>query len=686
MYLLCLLLLWWEGPAPLAQVPQRDTRIDSLQRLLATAAPDSGRVLLLAQLAYEHTQTAPLATIFYGKQALQLAQKLRYQRGEAWALVRLGSGFREAGNYPAALQVGLQGLRMAEALRDPELMGRATNALGYLNWEQGNSRTALAYFFQAKAVAEKSRNIKLLTRVMGNIGNVYVQLNRLDSALLYSRRGYALDLSQHDLTSEAGDAAMLGNIYSGLGKPQLAQRYYRSSIERASGQRITFALCRAYLGQARLYQRQHGHGSDSALHAGRQALAAGQLGHYPKGILEASQFLASVYAARRDSAAAFRYLTLASTTRDSLFSRTKMAQVQALDVSERLRQQELADQAAEAAAQRRYHWLLAALASALPALLLLWLNNRHKQHTNLQLNAQNAQIVSQRDQLSSTLVQLQATQAQLVQSEKMAFLGELTAGIAHELQNPLNFVKNFAEVSADLLDEMNGESREAGRASVLEQEILAGLKQNLQKISQHGQRATSIIKGMLEHSRTGTGRREPTDLNALADESLRLAYQGLRTKDKGFTAKLTTCLDPALPPVFIVAQDISRVLINLFTNSFYAVKQRGLEHADPAYQPEVTVTTKALPDQVEIRIRDNGTGMSEKVKARIFHPFFTTKPVGEGTGLGLSLSHDIITQSHGGTLTMESKEGEFTEFIICLPGAGVTSVDAKPEPGPAGLL
>ncbi|MCC3153746.1 ATP-binding protein [Hymenobacter sp. BT770] len=668
MNIFLLLLLWWAGPESLFPAPQHDARIDSLQRLLATAPPDSARVLLLAQLAYEHTQTAPLSTIYYGQQALQLAQKLQFPRGEAWALVRLGSGFREAGNYPAALQVGLQGLRMAEALHDPELIGRATNALGYLNWEQGNSRTALAYLFRAKTVAEKSQNVKLLTRVMGNIGNVYVQLNRLDSALLYSQKGYALDLNQHDLTSEVGDAAMLGNIYSGLGRPQLAQRYYRSSIARATGQRITFALCRAYLGQARLYQRQHGPTSDSALYSGRQALAAGQLGQYPKGILEASQFLASAYAARRDSAAAFRYLTLASTTRDSLFSRTKMAQVQALDVSERLRQQELADQAAEAAAERRYHWLLAALASTLPALLLLWLNNRHKQRANQQLNAQNAQIAHQRDELSSTLEQLQATQAQLVQSEKMAFLGELTAGIAHELQNPLAFVKNFADVSALLVDDMADGSPHRPTPDHSQGILLAGLKQNLREISEHGQRATSIISGMLARSRNGSAPLAPTNLNQLTEEYLRLAYQGLRAKDPSFHAARTKHLAPNLRPVPAVASDLGRVLLNLFTNAFYAVQQRQ-KLGEAGYVGEVSVSTRQLPTgYVEIRVRDNGTGIPEAVKEKVFQPFFTTKPTHEGTGLGLSLSHDIVTQSHGGTLTVESQEGEFTEFIICLPG------------------
>ena len=653
--------------------PRPRARTDSLRLRLATTPPDSDRVLLLAQLAYEHTQTDPLATIAYGKQALLLAQQLRFRRGEGLALVRLGSGFREAGNYPAALQVGLQGLRLAEGLRNPELTGRAVNALGYLYWEQGNSRPALAYFFRAKAVAEKSHNLPLLTRVMGNIGNVYTQLNQLDSALIYSLRGYALDLSQHDLTSEVGDAATLGNIYAGLGRPRLAQQYYRGSIRRATGQRITVALCRAYLGQARLVRRRPGARADSAFYFGRQALAAGQQGHYPRGVLEASQFLAAAHAARHDSATAFRYLTLASATRDTLFSQTRMAQVQALDVSERLRQQELADQLAQATEERRYHLLLALLASAGLVLLLLWRTNRIRQHANQQLNARNDQIATQRDELGTALTQLKDTQAQLVQSEKMAFLGELTAGIAHELQNPLNFVKNFAEVSTDLVNDMAGDRSAATRDTALEREILAGLKQNLRQISQHGQRASSIIKDMLEHSRTGTSQRVLTNLNELTEEYLCLAHQDQQANDKSPAIMLTTIYDPALPPVAVAPQNLGRVLLNLFTNAFNAVRQRQ-RAGGAGYVPEVRVSTHRLADgRVEIRVRDNGTGIPAAVREKVFQPFFTTKPASKGTGLGLSLGYEIVTQGHGGTLTITSEEGEFTEFVISLP-------PAQPEP------
>lgn len=282
-----------------------------------------------------------------------------------------------------------------------------------------------------------------------------------------------------------------------------------------------------------------------------------------------------------------------------------------------------------------------------------------------------AEITSQKEELEHAIAELRTTQTQLIQSEKMASLGELTAGIAHEIQNPLNFVNNFSEVSVELIDELADEQQKPDRDTELEAELLADLKQNLQKITHHGSRASSIVRGMLQHSRTSTGQREPTDLNALCDEYLRLAYHGLRAKDKTFNAQFSADLDQSLGLVSVVPQDLGRVLLNLFTNAFYAVQQRqkqvGPTTIGVTYQPTVTVQTRCTNGQAEIRVIDNGTGMPEAVKAKIFQPFFTTKPTGEGTGLGLSLAYDIVTKGHGGTLTVASFPGEGTTFTIKLP-------------------
>ena len=274
------------------------------------------------------------------------------------------------------------------------------------------------------------------------------------------------------------------------------------------------------------------------------------------------------------------------------------------------------------------------------------------------------QVQQRTDALQRSLTELRATQTQLIQKEKMASLGELTAGIAHEIQNPLNFVNNFSEVSAELMAELE-EAQAAGDGEEVSA-LAADVRQNLTKINQHGQRASGIVKGMLEHSRASTGERAPTDLNALCDEYLRLAYHGLRAKDKTFNATLETDFAPDLPLVEGVGADLGRVLLNLFTNAFYAVQQRQLA-GESGYAPTVSVSTRGVGQQVEIRVSDNGTGMSEAVQTKIFQPFFTTKPTGEGTGLGLSLSYDIITKGHGGTLTVESYSGTGTKFLITLP-------------------
>ncbi|GAB4001720.1 hypothetical protein GCM10028807_58570 [Spirosoma daeguense] len=290
-----------------------------------------------------------------------------------------------------------------------------------------------------------------------------------------------------------------------------------------------------------------------------------------------------------------------------------------------------------------------------------------KDELEYQVSLRTAEITHQKEELEKALVDLKATQTQLIHSEKMASLGELTAGIAHEIQNPLNFVNNFSEVSIEIIEELAEEQAKPNRDTELEAELLADLKQNLQKITHHGGRASSIVKGMLQHSRAGSGQREPADLNALADEYLRLAYHGLRAKDKTFNATLNTDFDKSLGKVSVLSQDLGRVLLNLFTNAFYAVQQRKKNQNEPGYQPTVTVTTRCTNKRAVITVHDNGTGMPEAVQQKIFQPFFTTKPTGEGTGLGLSLSYDIVTKGHNGTINVVSKEGEGTTFTITLP-------------------
>jgi len=272
--------------------------------------------------------------------------------------------------------------------------------------------------------------------------------------------------------------------------------------------------------------------------------------------------------------------------------------------------------------------------------------------------------------LQKSLDDLKAAQTQLIQSEKMASLGELTAGIAHEIQNPLNFVNNFSEVSTELVDEMNDEIEKGNLEDA--KQIAQDLRQNLEKINHHGKRAGEIVKGMLQHSRSSSGVKELTDINALCDEYLRLSYHGLRAKDKSFNATIKTDFDNSIGKINIIPQDIGRVVLNLLTNAFYAVDEKKKLNI-PAYEPTVTISTNCSPlpwrgvgGEVQITVSDNGNGIPQKILDKIFQPFFTTKPTGQGTGLGLSLSYDIV-KAHGGELKVDTKEGEGSVFIIQLP-------------------
>ena len=293
--------------------------------------------------------------------------------------------------------------------------------------------------------------------------------------------------------------------------------------------------------------------------------------------------------------------------------------------------------------------LIVLLGGILLTAIILYRNYRQKQKAN--------------KVLESTLTNLKSTQSQLIQSEKMASLGELTAGIAHEIQNPLNFVNNFSEVNSELIKELRSEVIKGNMEEV--DAIANDIESNSEKINHHGKRAADIVKGMLQHSRSSNGVKEPTDINALCDEYLRLSYHGLRAKDKSFNATMKTDFDNSIGNINIIPQDIGRVILNLINNAFYAASQNPPSGGRGA-EPTVWVSTKRIGDKVFISVKDNGPGIPQKILDKIFQPFFTTKPTGQGTGLGLSLSYDII-KAHGGELKVETEESEGSKFIILLP-------------------
>ncbi|TGE15808.1 ATP-binding protein [Hymenobacter elongatus] len=621
--------------------------LDSLRRLARQPQPDSNRVVLLCQISDQYWALRTDSAEAYARRALALARRARYQHGEGEALNRLGAALRES-NLARALELFQESLRIAEARHDLPLQAQNLRSIGIIYVYLRDRKQGLSYYFQALRIGQQLHAERRVVIELSNIGLAYDLYNELDSARYYQQQAYQLAQRLHTPTNYI--LYGLGNVARKQGQLAAARNYYHRSILESAALRHQRSSNFAYVGLATLQQQQGL--LDSSNYYARLGCTAAQKNGFLRGVLNASTLLTQNFKSRGPADSALKYQSLMLAMKDTLFGQEKVMRLQSVNYQERQRaQQAAADQAALRARYRTYG-LLAGLLGLLVLVGVLVRHHRQQQRANAALQA--------------SLAELKTTQHQLVQREKMAFLGELTAGVAHELQNPLSFVKKFAEVSTDLVDEINGAQRLA-RDGRLEREILDGLKQNILNISQHGQRATAIIKGMLEHARTGSAPREATDLNALAEENLRLAYQGMRNEHPDFQATLTTRLAPELPHIAVIAPDLGRVLLNLCTNALYAVRQRQLQEADAAYRPEVSITTSKQPTGVEIRVRDNGTGMSQSVQAKIFQPFFTTKPVGEGTGLGLSLSHDIISTGHGGMLAVESAVGAGTEFIITLP-------------------
>jgi signal transduction histidine kinase len=607
---------------------------------------------------YRHCSEYELASA-YSQQARQNFQRVSNRRGQTRSLYNLACIFSEQGRYVESLTANLQGLALAEAEHDQRW-------LAFLNAQLGITSTCLGEFDQAQRYlteglrwARQSGDATTLGHVHRGLGDLY----RRQGKWAQAQRHYERDaVIFKRLENEAG--SLLADI--NIGDMQERQGHYAEalalgfrSLARARRLQALGEVPRAQLVLARAYL--HAGRADSAVAYGQQSLRAAQHNGAKEHSRDASEILAQASFRLGHFAQAYRYEQLFGSYKDTLNNSDLQRQAAVLafraELAKKQAQIGLLTKNGQLIQKQNQKqrvvliWALLSLGAVGGLSMVLWRNNAQKQQAY-------ALLKRQQDEL-------RAAQNQLVQAEKWAFVGELSAGIAHELQNPLSFMKNFAEVSTAMLDK----SYVARPAAELEQEILAGLKQNLLQISQHGQRASSIINDMLEHARTGTGQRIATDLNALAAESLDLAYQGLQATDKTFRATLDRDLDPRLNPVAVVPQDLRRVLLNLCANAMYAVRERQQQAVGlpAAYQPTVAVITRQCPGKVEIRVRDNGVGMSAGVQAKIFQPFFTTKPVGEGTGLGLSLSHDIVVAGHGGTLTVESREEHGTEFRITLP-------------------
>ncbi len=487
-----------------------------------------------------------------------------------------------------------------------------------------------------------------------NLGTAFMLNNQYDSSFKYLSKAYAETLE--DEVWHPVFSMFFGDLQFRMGKRESGIKYLLESL-RFFEHETPYGLSDVCKMLARCYRDMYM--TDSAIYYAEKGLDAARSIGFKFSVLETSKLLSELYE-QKDISKALYYRKVSDTANNILYGTNKVKELQKTLLSEQDRQREI--EAKNIAYQNRIkqYGLLAGIFAILLITFILYRNNRQRQKANVVLN-------KQKDQVEATLKELRSTQSQLIHSEKMASLGELTAGIAHEIQNPLNFVNNFSDVNTELIEELKSQKSKVKneRDEELENEILNDIAENEQKINHHGKRADAIVKGMLQHSRASSGKKELTDINALANEYLRLAYQGLRAKDPSFNVTIQTDFDESIGMIAMVPQDIGRVLLNLYSNAFYAASlpSKGGYNKN---NPTVWVKTKKEDNKVVVSVRDNGPGISKNIVAKIFQPFFTTKPTGQGTGLGLSLSYDII-KAHGGELTVETKEGEGAEFIIQLP-------------------
>ena len=629
----------------------------NLDYFLNRATHDSDGVKYLCDASNRISFFNPDSGMVLAEKALSLARDIHYRKGEADALNVYGEAYHFLGDYAQALKIQFEALQVNREMKDSFGVAETLGFMGIVYNELGQYRQALQSLMPAVKIFQQSTGAYKGSFELSNIGDAYYYLGFQDSALYYQRKAFSAFIqSPSEPHLKSFILNHMGDIYARIGKNDSALKFYTEAIRNSllANDKLNATMAQYKIADIDKSTHQY----DSAFYYAHNALTDAQSVHSRLHVLRASDLLASLYYENRNSDSAFFYLKMAVAMRDSLYGPEKLRQLQLLMLDEQQKQETILRQQEQFRNRIKFAALISGLFIFLLLAFLLWRNNQHKKKSNISLQEEKHKVEQAYEELKST-------QAQLIQREKMASLGELTAGIAHEIQNPLNFVNNFSEVNAELVDELQSELKSGNTEEAIV--ISNDIKANEEKINHHGKRADAIVKGMLQHSRTSTGTKEATDPNTLADENLRLTYYGIRGKDSSFNATLNTDFDNAIGKINIIPQDIGRVLLNLYNNAFYAVDEKAKQQPD-GYTPMVSVSSKKVGGNVILTVKDNGNGIPQKVIDKIFQPFFTTKPTGEGTGLGLSLSYDII-KAHGGQIRVETKEGEGSEFIIDLPAS-----------------
>ncbi len=639
----------------------QNDKYDSLKDLLASAKDDSTQFDLLSKLSMQYLWNYPDSSVPYMQQSIVLAKKMNSTSFLGSAYSEYGWYFNIVGDYTQALYFWQEALRLAEKSGNKLRIARCYDQLTVVYIDEGDYRRALSLEEKAMSILQSKwkppfgKDVDpqvngIYAGIYNGLASCYTMLNEFDSALVMAKK---CDDFARARSGKGWSAAsfLMGNIYLNTRDYKKALQFYRTGISQAKEDQNGKDLMDNCIGLAKTFKSTGQ--LDSSIFYAAYTLDVSKSAHNSITKLAALQLLSDIYQMKGNSDSTVKYLQLTIATKDSMFSHRKVVQIRNMTFNEEQRHQKILDEQQQYRNKIKTYVLSGGLISLLAISVLLYRNNRQKQKARLRVE--------------NAYATLKSTQAQLIQSEKMASLGELTAGIAHEIQNPLNFVNNFSEVNEELLTEMKDEMTKGNIENALA--LASDAIENQKKINHHGERADVIVKGMLQHSRSGGGVKEPTDINALADEYLRLAYHGLRAKDKSFNATLKTDFDENVGNINIIPQDIGRVILNLVNNAFYAASlpsKGGFSDSDNSKTPTVWVSTKKENNKILISVRDNGPGIPTNILDKIFQPFFTTKPTGQGTGLGLSLAYDIV-KAHGGVLKVETREGEGSEFVIQLP-------------------
>jgi signal transduction histidine kinase len=630
---------------------QTRMEIDSLKHELSIATQDTTRAMLLADICQFYKWNRPDSALYYGNNAVLLARQINFPKAELHALSGIILTHLAIGNDSKALQITLEALKIAE--RNPDWPGKPNLLyhLGTLYTQAKDYEKALSYFKESKILSE-AINPWYASIGGAGIASTFLKMNQLDSAFYYSKLAKVNSERLNLVVATPFTTRVLGEIYFEAGMYDSALILNKQALQNSRNSRHLF---RCNYNIARIYQKIEK--LDTALFFASKAQEIAKESGIFSDIIE-GEILLSEFCEITDPEKALQFSKSAIAYMDGLDDLRIQTGLEAfIDYDEQERQYEI--EAANIAYQNQVQrlWIFsisAALISLLILAFILFRNNKLKKKAN-------ALLQEQKEKIQSTLEKLKSTQAQLIQQEKLASLGQLTAGIAHEIKNPLNFVNNFSEVSIEIIGETLEEmEKRESRDETIILENLEDIQSNLQKIHEHGSRANSIVTSMLQHSRGGSGEKEPTDLNALIKEYVNLSFHGMRAGKNPINVDIILNLDPEVKEVSLIKEDFTRVIINLCNNAFDAMRTVTTLHA-----ASLSVRTKKQGDTITIEVADNGPGIPDDIKDKILQPFFTTKKGTEGTGLGLSITHDIV-KAHGGELKVESEIGKGTTFTILL--------------------